>query len=136
MESLNQKNLNLNIFNGYGIYIGSFYASTQKNRMKCLLKQVEIYQTRTRIEYAKKIDIASLHNRRANLRYDRNHVSEDRLEKGIGKISNEVEMMKKEDTINDVLLLEARCQQEYYACFNQMVFNEEFHISGRNRRPP
>lgn len=136
LESINQKDLNLNIFNRYGVYIGSFYAANQKNCMKCLIKQVEIYQNGKRIEYAKKIDIASLHNIRSNLRYYMKHYPSEILENGIKELSNGICMMKSANDIKDILLIEARCRQKYYECFNQMIFNEEFHINGRNRRPP
>lgn len=53
LETLHDKQLNLNIFNKYGTYIGSFYSVNQRNRMKCLMEQVDTYRdTRKRLSYA------------------------------------------------------------------------------------
>lgn len=70
LQMLNQQKLNLNIYDQYGVYIGSFYSNNQRNRMKCLVKQVETYQdNKKRLEYARKMDMASIHNLRCNLKY-------------------------------------------------------------------
>lgn len=84
LEMLHAHQLNLNIFNQYGKYIGSFYTSNQKNRMKCLIEQVGIYQdSKKRLCYAKKIDMAAIHNLRCNLRYYMKHYPSEILQGAI-----------------------------------------------------
>lgn len=43
-EVLNRYKLNVNIYNRFGVYLGTFYPNNQRNRMKCLMKQVQVYQ--------------------------------------------------------------------------------------------
>lgn len=44
--------------------------------------------------------------------------------------------MNQADSIENILLTEARCRQKYYRCFNEMIMNEEFCFTVRSRRPP
>lgn len=137
LKTLNQHTLNLNFFDSYGTYIGSFYAANQKNRMKCLIKQVEIYQNpKMRLYYAKKIDVASLHNLKCNLRYYMKHSPSDILKNAIDELANGIHLINCAKNIENILLTEARCRQKYYNCINEMLSNDSFYFNNRSRRPP
>lgn len=136
LEELSRRNLNLNIYNKYGVYQGSFYSARQRNRMKCLLKQVECYQdTKKRLEYAKKIDIASLHNLRCNLRYYQKKKPSINLKEYIEEISACIKEMNEANNIEQVLLIEARSRQKYYQSWN-IINDDDFLFTQRSKRPP
>ena len=137
LEELSKRNLNLNIYNKYGVYQGSFYSARQRNRMKCLLKQVECYQdTKKRLEYAKKMDIASLHNLRCNLRYYQKKKSSINLKEYIEEISSYIKEMNEANNVEQVLLIEARSRQKYYQSWNIIINDENFLYTQRSKRPP
>lgn len=137
LQMLNQCNLNLNIYDQYGIYIGSFYSNNQRNRMKCLIKQVEIYrEDKLRFEYAKKIEIASIHNLRCNLKYYNKQHPTEILRENINKLTEEMRQMNEAKSVDELLIIEARCRQKYYLCFNDMICDEDFFFVRRSKRPP
>lgn len=137
LEVLCNKRLDLNIFNKYGVYQGSFYNANQRNRMKCLLKQVEIYQSNDkRLEYAKKMDMASIHNIRCNLRYYQKKKSSDVLQKAILDLGAYIKEMNETNDIDKLLLIEARARQKYYQCLNEILGEPDFYFKFRSRRPP
>lgn len=137
LQLLNQRNLNLNIYDRYGVYIGSFYSNNQKNRMKCLIKQVEIYkEDKLRFEYAKKIEIASVYNLRCNLKYYNKQRPTEILKENIDKLTEGIRQMNEAKNVDDLLIIEARCRQNYYLCFNEMIQDEDFIFVRRSKRPP
>lgn len=137
LQMLNHRSLNLNVYDRFGVYVGSFYANNQKNRMKCLMKQVEIYQDdKKRLLYARKMEIASIHNLRCNLKYYNKQHPTEFLKESIKKLTEGIQLMNEAGNIDVLLLIEARCRQKYYACFNEMIHDEDFHFVQRTKRPP
>lgn len=125
------------MYNRYGIYLGSFYTDSQRNRMKCLVQQAVIYQNpKRRLEYAKRIDAASLHNIRCNLKYYQKQHASVILEENIKQISADICEIKRSNSVEQVLLVEARARQKYYKCFNEMIKGKEFVFIKRTKRPP
>lgn len=136
-EYAKKKRLIVNIFGNYGEYIGSFYTSTHKEATQMMLRQVQIYNDITkRIEIAKKIEIASLHNQRENLRYYYKRKKNEKLKFVIDYITSSMEEMKKCDTVESLMLIEARTKQKYLQCFDTIIENENFPFEKRTRRPP
>lgn len=136
-ELMNTKKLNVNVFNRYGKYLGSFYSSTHYKSNQTLLKQVEIYSDKKkRLELAKKIEIASIHNQRENLRYYFIHNRIVQLQEAIEFVSECLNKLKKCKTIEELMLIEARAKQKYYQMFDVMIANENFKFEKRTKRPP
>ena len=136
-EYAKKKRLIINIFGDYGEYIGSFYTSTHKEATQMMLKQVQIYSDVTkRIEIAKKVEIASLHNQRENLRYYYKRQKNENLKKAIDDITSGMEEMKRCDSIEKMMLIEARAKQKYLQCFDIIIDNVDFPFEKRTKRPP
>ena len=136
-EYAKKKRLIVNIFGNYGEYIGSFYTITHKESTQMMLKQAQIYNDITmRIEIAKKIELASLHNQRENLRYYYKHKKDENLKKAIDNITSSMEEMKKCDSIEKLMLIEAHAKQKYFHCFDIIIDNVDFPFEKRTRRPP
>ena len=97
-----------------------------------MLKQAQIYNDITkRIEIAKKIEIASLHNQRENLRYYYKRKKNEKLKFVIDYITISMEEMKKCDTVESLMLIEARTKQKYLQCFDSIIENENFPFEKR-----
>ena len=137
LEMLSHNRFNLNVFDKYGDYVGSFYAKNQRNQMRGLLKQSQIYNDeKLRMEYAKKMDIASIHNIRCNLRYYYKQSGNEMLLEATKSMSAFIKEMNETTSIEELLLIEARARQKYYGCFNVMINKDQFHFAKRTKRPP
>lgn len=136
-EFMNTKKLDINIYNRYGKYLGSFNSSTHYNKNKTLLKQLNLYvDNKKRLELAKKIEIASIYNQRENIRYYYKHNKINVLLDSINYITDCIDKMKKCKTIDELLLIEARSKQKYYQTFDAMISDENFMFEKRTKRPP
>ena len=136
-EYAKKKGLNVNIFGKYGEYIGAFCTSTHREASKIMLKQAQIYNDIIqRLEIAKKIELASLHNQRENLRYYYRRKKNEKLKDAITYITNCMDLMKICEDINNLMLIEARAKQMYLHCFDSMIDDTEFVFEKRTRRPP
>lgn len=137
LEYANQCKLTVNIFDKYGNFLGSFHSQEHYKRTRILLKQVTLYNDQPkRLGLAIKIEIASLHNQRENLRYFYKHSKKESLKKAIESITDYMSQMKNVKDINQLMMIEGRAKQQYLQTFDDMIDNEEFHFEKRTRRPP
>lgn len=136
-ETLKRHGITMNIYDKFGNAIGSFTPAKKYSQMHVLIKQVEIYNTpKKRLYYAKRMEIAALHNLMCNLKYYNKRHFSDLLQKTISDISKNVCELKKHDRIDSILLLEAQVRRKYYLCFNEILNAPEFYFLKRSRRPP
>lgn len=132
-----QKKLKVSIFNRCGEYVGNFVAVNHYLSTKTMLKQALIYgNDEKRLEFACKIEIASLHNQRENMRYFQKHRPNDRLQTAIEEMSDSIKKMNECKSIQDMLLIEARAKQRYLQAFDIMINNSDFLFEKRTRKPP
>ncbi len=137
LDYINSKGLNVNIFDKYGNFTGSFHSEHHYKRSSTLLKQASVYnEAKKRHEICIKIETASLHNQRENLRYFYKHNKKESLKKAIEYMSDSINEMKKSVSINQLLTIEARAKQKYLQSFDDMIENKEFIFEKRTRRPP
>ncbi len=131
------RNLEVNLFDRYGNYVGSFIPSNNGFKGKTLLKQVEIYLDETRrFQTAKSMEIGALHNIRSNLRYYYKHKKTDVLKEAVDKLSQYITEINNSKTINEMMLVEARSRELYYRMFNEIISDEDFKFTFRTKRPP
>jgi CRISPR-associated protein Cas1 len=102
-----------------------------------LLKQCTLYlDEKEHLRMAKLMEIASLHNIRANLRYYNKKKSNKMIEEAVTYISQCINEINESTTNDGLLLTEARARQTYYRTFNSILSNTDFGFSARSRRPP
>ncbi|MDR3259717.1 MAG: type I-B CRISPR-associated endonuclease Cas1b [Fusobacteriaceae bacterium] len=131
----NEKRLSVNIFDKYGNYVGMFVPSRSEKSSKVLLKQVEIYINEAkRLEMAKAILLAALHNMRENIRYYRRIGTQ--FDEDIAIITDRMTEVKTCPGINELMLIEARVRERYYNCFNRIMSDDNFDFVKRTKRPP
>ncbi len=137
LKFINSRGLNVNIFDKYGNFIGSFHSERHYKRSVTLLKQASIYNDiKTRQMISIKIETASLHNQRENLRYFNKHNPSETLKNAIEYMSSCLTDMKQSQNINQLLTIEARAKQRYLQTFDEMISDERFKFEKRTRCPP
>ncbi|AIF69978.1 CRISPR-associated protein Cas1 [Palaeococcus pacificus DY20341] len=126
LHYLAQKGVAVHFFNHYGYYDGSFYPKESLHSGDLVIKQAQHYlDFEKRLKLAKLFVIGAAKNMERNLaRFGAKHKFDELLEEldGCGKIT-------------DVMNVEARIRQEYYALWDETL-PESFKIVKRTRRPP
>lgn len=136
-EFMNDKGLNVSLINRYGEKIGSFVPQNNRRNIKTELKQLRIYDDeKMRLDLAKKLEIASVSNIRANLRYYERRKDDDKLAETIAELSELIKQLNEARSVNQLMMIEAQARQKYYHCFNWILEDPGFTFEKRTRRPP
>lgn len=132
-----ENGIEVNMFNKYGNKIGSFIPAGDGARTRTLLKQMEYYLDSTkRFSIAQAMEIAALHNLRANLRYYSRHLNNLIINESIAKLTILQDGLKTSPDLQHLMLIEARAREIYYSMFNYVIQKEGFKFTKRTRRPP
>ncbi|NJE46300.1 type I-B CRISPR-associated endonuclease Cas1 [Thermococcus sp. GR7] len=130
LHFLAQKGIAVHFFNHYGYYDGSFYPKEKLHSGDLVIRQAEHYlDEEKRLKLAKLFVIGSARNMERNLK--RWKVGGD-FPKLLSELLEELEEARK---ITDVMNVEARIRQEYYARWDEHL-PDGFKIVKRTRRPP
>ena len=136
LQTLSNREIKVSFFDKYGQLIGTFLPEKTKKSAEIILVQSKNYiDEAIRTDTARRMEIAGLHNIRANLRYY------EKKHKGIFKdnvnaISEYIDEINRASTVNDMMLIEAKARQLYYASFNGILENPDFLYEKRTKRPP
>lgn len=136
LRTLGDKNIKVSFYDKYGNLMGNYIPDRHHSNAAAMIKQCQLYSDDAKhLSLAKQMEIAGLHNMRANLKY---------YQKRKGKIFDEyiavltqciVELNEQND-IGALMLVEARARQKYYMAFNLILDHTEFIFSQRSKRPP
>lgn len=136
LKLMSEYNIKIYFFTYNGNYLGSYVP--KKNYIgKMLLSQIELFNDKERlVTYQKEIIYSSIHNMVAVLKYYKkkrhaNIFQIQELENLKDKIKN-IEL----NSVNNLLIIEARSKQIYYSAFNQILLNKEFVFIKRSTFPP
>jgi CRISPR-associated endonuclease Cas1 subtype I-B len=136
LRTLGEKKIKLAIFNSYGELMGTYLPEKNTCVASLALRQCKIYvNEEERLEVAKQMEIAGLHNMRANMRYY-NKKSCVNLAESIGALSKLIVDINECRNGGRLLLIEARARQMYYEAFNFILQSEDFQFVRRTKRPP
>lgn len=136
-EFVNSKGLNVSMIDRYGEKVGSFVPQNNRRNIKTELKQLKLYENeKERLALAKKLEIASVSNLRANLRYYERRKPSDKLQETVEYISGTIQQLNEAKDITRLMTLEAQVRQKYYHCFNVILEDKDFRFEKRTRRPP
>lgn len=135
-ELMNNKRILVNMFNKYGTFIGSFIPNYCSSKASLLIKQVQIYiNDKKRASYAKVIIIASVKNMLMNIKYYNKH-NNNSLQSIIKEMKLLLKDINSSNTVDKILILEAKSRETYYKCFNTFLKNKGFIYTKRTRKPP
>lgn len=136
LRILSQHQIKVSFFDKYGIMVGTYLPMSFGKDAKVFIKQVLVYNDeKKRLDLAKKMEIASLHNMRANLKYYKKKGISS-LEENIDFLSTCMKEINEGKSVNELLLIEARARIRYYQSFNEILRVKEFAFYKRSKRPP
>lgn len=136
LKALSQHRIKVSFFDKYGMMVGTYLPDSFEKDEKIFMKQVLVYQDeKSRLSLAKKMEIASLHNMRSNLKYYKKK-GVHCLDENIDFLSACIKELNEGKTVNELLLIEARARMTYYQSFNEILHREEFYFYKRSKRPP
>ncbi|PLV57156.1 type I-B CRISPR-associated endonuclease Cas1b [Thermotoga sp. SG1] len=128
LEFLTQKRIPLHFFNREGYYVGTFYPREYLNSGFLILKQAEhCIDKKKRLFLAKRIVSGSIQSMIGFLK--KRKVTDDSLREY-------KEKTEKAEDISELMGIEGNAREEYYSKLDELVFDEEFRIGKRTRRPP
>lgn len=135
LSTLSRTKIRLALYDRYGNLLGYFTPEGCTADAKTVLAQCAEYNNITkRLTMARNMEISALHNIRTNIRYHIKHGKN--LSDAEIVLTEGIKQINESKSIDDMLLIEARCRQKYYECFNVILRNEEFRFSTRSRQPP
>ena len=133
LQTCSEKGIRICFMNKYAEAIGYYVPSKYKS--DCIVKQCALYLDSTkRLSVAKSMELATIHNLRANIRYHIKHgknLKEQEL-----KLTKLMDEIKRKNKIESLMLIEARARELYYGCFNSFYSSKDFLFTKRTRRPP
>ena len=132
-RTLNEKNIKASFFDKYGNLVGSYTPEKSCGDAKILLKQCDLYNGEQRLIVGKKMEKAAIHNMRANVRY---YNKRKDLEEYVLSLDACIEEIGVCNSVEELLLVEARARGKYYDAFNRMIESEDFRFITRTKRPP
>lgn len=135
LKTIHKQNIRIGIFDCYGNLIGYFLPEKFHLSFDTKISQCQIYlNVKKRIQLAKSMENAYIHNMRANIRYynKKNSV----LNSYLVFFNQAIKDVRVAVSVDELLLIEARIRQNYYNTFNSILQKSEFIFSKRTRRPP
>ena len=132
---ISEKKIRLSVIDKYGNLIGHYIPVGYGRNSTEFLKQAIFYESSNRFKVAQKIEIASIHNLRANIKYYSRR-NAHALNGDVEYLSAYMTEMKNAKTMEDLMLIEAKARQLYYRTFNVILKQEGFSFEKRTKRPP
>ncbi|MBN2694603.1 type I-B CRISPR-associated endonuclease Cas1 [bacterium] len=135
LEFLSQKEIILSYFSYYGYYMGSFYPREHYNSGYMILKQASFYENEEkRVQIALAFVVGAAKNCLKILKYYNRRGKN--LSDLITKISDLLENLPSQKTVQSIMSIEAHIKQTYYQSFDIIIDDEDFQFDKRTKRPP
>lgn len=131
---LSKSKVNLNIFDYYGNYVGTFSGKPKQLGIDIINQVKFINDEERKIALAKEMISTSIVNMTSVLKYYNKKID---LNEKIIEISSYIKKLEAVDNIKSIMILEACSKQVYYSCFNSISYrNKIFTFTSRSTRPP
>lgn len=132
---LSQHKIPIHFFNYYGFYSGSYYPREHLQAGFLLVRQVKHYSSpKRRLEIARELIAAALHNILRNLRYYANRGAD--LTAETEAVQEEVSRLAFVRAIDELMGCEGRARAAYYRGFTKILKIDADDFSKRVKRPP
>jgi CRISPR-associated endonuclease Cas1 subtype I-B len=129
--------ITVNVFDRKCGCVGSFIPNAPLKSPKLTHEQLmAYYDEKRRMSLAKEFVLASIHNDLLNVRYHAKHDDVPEYEAAIAELTATKAAVKNASDHSKLLLLEARAQKAYYACFDLFISKDGFEFEKRSARPP
>jgi CRISPR-associated protein Cas1 len=131
---LNDHGTVLHVFGWKDYYNGSYLPKRAHISGQTIVEQVQAYDDHSRrMEIARKIVQASIHNMRSNLVYYTDRRGD--FEEAIADLERQRTRVNSVSDINELRGVEATARKAYYRCFNE-IFRNPFELTKREYNPP
>lgn len=131
---LSKNKVNLNIFDYYGNYAGTFSGKPKQLGIDIINQVNFINDEKRRIALAKEMISTSMISMTSVLKYYNKKID---LNEKILEINNCLVRLETVDNIKSIMILEANSKEIYYSCFNSITYrNKIFTFTKRSTRPP
>ncbi len=135
LELFYHHGISILFFNYYGRLIGSFFPVSKSPVGDILSAQaIAVNDSGQCCHIASVIQIYSLNNCLSILKYY--HKKGSMTADSIMVIEETLQETSQCNSVEEILLLEARAKKNYYKCFDQILSNTEFSFEKRSTRPP
>ena len=136
LTTITREGIRIAYLDKYGVLMGTYVPESHGKAADVFLKQCLLYNdSRLRLETARKLEIASLHNMRENLRYYSRR-RKPLLAEYVSAMSAYIQQMNEGKDVNALMIIEARARKKYYDGFSIVVESAGFGFSQRTKRPP
>lgn len=137
IRTLSNGGIRLGIYDRHGDLLGYFVPETFNQDAKTVIAQCEEYANeKKRLQTARAMEIAAIHNIRANTRYYKKTKNKESLGEIEKLLTEGIVKLNQCKSVDELLLEEARCRQIYYQSFNYMLDSDFFYFERRSKRPP
>ena len=136
LATITRENIRIAYLDEYGVLMGTYVPEAHGKAADVFLKQCAIYNDAAkRLDVARRLEIASIHNMRENLRY---YVRRGReaLVDHVSYLSSCVTGANEARDVDGLMLVEARARKKYYEGFSMVVEAAGFSFARRSKRPP
>lgn len=132
-----ENSITVNIFDRRDKLIGRFIPNTPMPSPQIPHKQLQAYfDPAARLHLARQFVQASVHNSKLNIRYYARHRESEVFSDALKRISELEKQIRRCDSYENLLLLEARAKGQYYRCFDDFLASTCFRFEKRTKRPP
>lgn len=131
---LNDHGTTMHVFGWNDYYKGSYLPKRQHQSGNTVVEQVRAYDDQDRrMEIARSMIRASMHNMRSNLKYydTRDHEFGDAIE----RLERQRDLVTDIDNIQELRGAEATARKAYYDCFDD-ILRDPFELTRREYNPP
>lgn len=131
---LNDQGVPLHVFGWKDYYNGSYLPKRDHISGHTVVEQVRAYDDlERRLEIARDIVGASIHNMRVNIRYYHNRQGD--FDEAVTELDSLKDRILAEETINELRGVEAQARKAYYRCFDE-ILQDPFELTRREFNPP
>lgn len=135
LRTLCNQRIRISYFDDFGRLMGTFTPTSHSKAAHVFLRQCQHYaDTQARLTTARRFEIASIHNMRANIRYYKKKGFA--LDDCVATLTKSIAEVKECADIESLMLIEARARRDYYAGFSAIVAGAGFGFTQRTKRPP
>lgn len=135
LKMISDRKICVSFVSKYGYQIGTYIPENHSKTSVDFLKQAVYYESSNRFVMAQKMEIAGIHNLRANVKYY-NRKNQHLLDQTVDALTQYMTEMRNAKTVDELMLIEAKARHEYYLSFNQILKQKTFRFEKRTRRPP
>ena len=136
LATITREGIRIAYLDKYGVLMGTYVPESHGKAADVFLKQCLLYNDeKLRLDIARRLEIASLHNMRENLRYYSRR-RKGLLAEHVSALSSYIQQANEGKDINVLMLIEARARRKYYDGFSLVVERAGFAFANRTKRPP